>query len=82
MLVGGRRVPVRGVSLEHTTLDLTGVDAAVGDEVVVLGTQGDETITAAEIASWQDASADDVALAFDRKLPRVYVEAAVSAGRS
>ena len=29
---------VRGVSLEHTTLDLTGVDAAVGDEGVVLGT--------------------------------------------
>ena len=73
MLVGGRRVPVRGVSLEHTTLDLTGVDAAVGDEVVVLGTQGNETITAAEIASWQGASADDVVLAFDRKLARTYV---------
>lgn len=75
-LVHGRRVPVRGVSLEHTTLDLTGVDAAVGDEVVVLGTQGSETITATEIASWQAASADDVVLAFDRKLPRVYVDTA------
>jgi alanine racemase len=73
VLVGGRRVPVRGVSLEHTTLDLTGIDAAVGDEVVVLGSQGNETITAAEIASWQGATADDIVLSFDRKLPRVHV---------
>jgi alanine racemase len=72
-LVGGRRVPVRGVSLEHTTLDLSGVDAMVGDEIVVLGSQGDETISAAEIASWQGATADDVALAFDRKLARISV---------
>jgi alanine racemase len=80
VVVGGRRVPVRGVSLEHTTLDLTGVDAAVGDEVVFLGTQGDEAITAAEIASWQGATADDVVLSFDRKLPRVYAASAVAGG--
>ena len=46
-LMGGRRVPVVGpVHLEHMRVDLTGVpDAKVGDEVVFLGTQGDETIT-------------------------------------
>lgn len=73
VLVRGRRVTVRGVSLEHTTLDLTGVDAAVGDEVVVLGQQEAGTIAAAEIAAWQGASADDVVLAFDRRMPRVYL---------
>ena len=73
VLVRGRRVPVRGVSLEHTTLDLTGVDAAGGDEVVVLGEQAGDTIPAAEIAGWQGASADDVVLAFDRRMPRVYL---------
>jgi alanine racemase len=66
-------VPVRGVSLEHTTIDLSGVGAKVGDEVVCLGSQGDETISAAEIASWQGATADDVVLAFDRKLARISV---------
>jgi alanine racemase len=80
VLVGGQRVPVRGVSLEHLTLDLTGVAAAVGDEVVVLGTHGDEAITAAEIASWQGAAADDVVLSFDRKLRSVYVASAVAGG--
>lgn len=46
-LTGGRRVPVVGpVHLEHMRVDLTGVpDAKVGDEVVFLGTQGEETIT-------------------------------------
>src|SRR5262249_32565629 len=38
LIVGGKRAPVLGVSLEHTTLDLTGIDAAqVGDEVVIVG---------------------------------------------
>jgi alanine racemase len=73
MLVRGQRVPVRGVSLEHTTLDLTGVEAAVGDEVVVLGEQGDEAITATEIADWQGAHVDDVVLAFDRHTTPFYI---------
>jgi alanine racemase len=73
MLVRGQRVPVRGISLEHTTLDLTGVEATVGDEVVVLGEQGEEVITAAEIADWLGVQVDDVVLAFDRRTPRFYI---------
>jgi alanine racemase len=76
ILVRGRRAPVRGVSLEHTTLDLTGIDrAAAGDEVVVLGEQDGESIAAAEIADWQGVTADDVVLAFDGRTPRRYVSA-------
>ena len=46
-LAGGRRIPVVGpVHLEHMRVDLTDVpDASAGDEVVLLGTQGTETIT-------------------------------------
>ena len=37
----GRRVPVLGVSLEHTTLDLSDMSSAeVGDEVTVVGSGG------------------------------------------
>jgi alanine racemase len=73
MLVRGQRVPVRGISLEHTTLDLTGVEATVGDEVVVLGEQDEDVITAAEIADWQSVQVDDVVLGFDRHTPRFYI---------
>jgi alanine racemase len=74
MLVRGRRAPVRGVSLEHTTLDLTGIEgAAAGDEAVVLGEQGGEALSASELAAWQGVSTDDVVLAFDGRTPRQYV---------
>ena len=76
MLAGGHRVPVRGVSLEHTTLDLTGVAARVGDQVTVLGRQGAASVSAVEIAEWQGATVDDVVLSFDRKVPRRYLPAA------
>lgn len=51
-LVRGRRVPLLGTSLEHTVLDLTAVpDAAVGDQVLLVGSQGSERITLAEWAA-------------------------------
>jgi alanine racemase len=41
LLLRGRRVPVLGVSLEHTTLDLTEFGSAeVGDEATVVGAGG------------------------------------------
>jgi len=41
LLLRGQRVPVLGVSLEHTTLDLTALGPAeVGDEVTVVGADG------------------------------------------
>ena len=50
-LVNGRRVPVAGaVSMDMTLLDVTGTDAKLGDDVVLMGRQGDEQVTAAELA--------------------------------
>jgi alanine racemase len=51
VLVGGRRGRVLAISLEHTRLDLTGIDARAGDEVVIIGRQGDDAITPRDIAT-------------------------------
>ena len=51
VLVGGRRGKVLAISLEHTRLDLTGIDARAGDEVVIIGRQGDDEITPRDIAA-------------------------------
>jgi alanine racemase len=52
VLVGGRRVPIVGrVCMDQFMIDVTGLDVRVGDEVVLLGTQGDERIDADEIAA-------------------------------
>jgi alanine racemase len=52
VLVGGRRVPMVGtVSMDSFGVDLgPGAPAAVGDAVVLLGVDGDERITAEELA--------------------------------
>jgi alanine racemase len=74
MLVRGRRVPVTGVSLEHSTLDLTGLaDAAAGEDVVVLGEQDGERVALADLAAWQGVTAGDVLMSLDRRLETVYV---------
>jgi len=54
VLVGGRRVPVVGrLSMDQTTVDVTDVDgASLGDEVVLLGEQGAESVSAEEWATW------------------------------
>lgn len=51
-LVGGRRVPIVGaVSMDMLTVDVTGLDVSPGDEVVLIGRQGDDEITAREVAA-------------------------------
>ena len=52
MLVRGRRVPIVGsVCMDMIMVDVTGLDVSPGDEVVLIGRQGDEEITAREIAA-------------------------------
>jgi alanine racemase len=58
VLVRGRSAPIlAGPSLEHTRVDLTAIpDAGVGDEVVVIGRQGDAEIPLAEVADRHDVA--------------------------
>lgn len=52
MLVRGRRMPIVGsVCMDMTTIDVTGTDVEPGDEVVIVGQQGGESIGVREIAA-------------------------------
>jgi alanine racemase len=52
MLVRGRRAPIVGsVCMDMAMIDVTGTDAAPGDEVVIIGRQGDESIDVREMAA-------------------------------
>ena len=74
-LVAGERAPVRGLSLEHITLDLSALPAAaVGDEAVLLGESGGESISLADLAEWQGTRLHHVLMAFDRRLPAHYAD--------
>lgn len=76
VLVRGRRVPVVGrVSMDLVTVDVTGLpDAAAGDEVVLLGRQGEEEIPVEELAGKLDTISYEVFCGVSARVPRVYVD--------
>lgn len=70
-LVRGRRVPILGTSLEHTVLDLADVpDAEVGDQVLLVGSDGAQRITLAEWATSFGSSELDAIVALAGRVDR------------
>jgi alanine racemase len=52
VLVRGRRAPIVGsVCMDMTIIEVTGTEVAPGDEVVILGAQGEEAIGVREMAA-------------------------------
>lgn len=80
VLVRGRRAPIAGaVSMDLTSVDVTDIPGvAIGDEVVVLGSQegplGSDTISAEQIAAQAGTIAWEVLTAVSRRVPRFYRE--------
>ncbi len=74
-LVRGVRAPVAGrVCMDMCMLDVTEVPGACeGDEVVLLGKQGDQRITADELAVKTGTIAYEVLCGISSRVPRVYV---------
>lgn len=73
-LVHGQRAPVIGrVCMDQTMLDVTDIPgAAVDDEVVLLGGQGGEFISAHEMGTWCGMIDYEVLLSPSSRVPRVY----------
>ncbi|HZT77401.1 MAG TPA: alanine racemase [Vicinamibacterales bacterium] len=52
VLIRGRRAPIVGaVSMDMMTVDVTGIEADTGDEVVIVGVQGEDRIDVREMAA-------------------------------
>jgi len=75
VLIGGRRAPVCGrVCMNATMVDITDLAPVhPGDEVVLLGQQGDAVITADEIAKWLETISYEVLCLFGTFNERVYI---------
>lgn len=74
VLVRGRRVPVVGrVCMDLTMVDLTDIgDVEEGDEVVIIGRQGDEFISANELALRADTIAYEILTSLGNMAKKVY----------
>ena len=77
VLVRGKRAPIIGrVCMDQMMVDVTDIPGAqAGDEVVLLGRQGDERIDAEEMAAWLDTISYEVLCSPSRRVPRVYINA-------
>lgn len=74
VLVNGKRCPQIGrICMDQMMIDVTGMNCKIGDEVVVLGKQGNEEITILEIAEKAGEIATSYSCHFSMRLPRVYI---------
>jgi alanine racemase len=73
-LVRGRRCPMAGtVTMDQLMLDVGDLPVEVGDEVVLIGRQGDEEVTAASWARAMDTVAYTIVCGIGPRVPRVYL---------
>jgi alanine racemase len=75
VLIRGRRARIVGLrATEHTIVDVTNIpDVAAGDEVVVVGSQGDVRIDGAEAVATYGMAMIELLPRMSLNLPRVYV---------
>jgi alanine racemase len=76
VLVRGRRVPIIGaVCMDMLMIDVTDVDVAPGDEVVILGTQDGERMDAREMAAAIGSIPWELLCRIGSRIERVYTPA-------
>ncbi len=74
VLIHGQRAPIRGrICMDQFVVDVTHIPhVRVGDEVVAIGQQGDETITAEEVANWAGTINYEITTGLLPQVVRVY----------
>ena len=73
VLIRGRRVPIIGsVCMDMLTADVTGLDVSPGDEVVILGSQGEDRIDVREMAAQIGTIPYEILCRIGSRIERVY----------
>jgi alanine racemase len=75
VLLKGRRLPIVGrVCMDMLMIDATEVPGArVGDEVILIGRDGQERITADEIADLAGTISYEILCGISKRIPRFYI---------
>jgi alanine racemase len=75
VLIHGRRAPIAGaVTMDQLMIDAGDTPVEVGDEVVLLGRQGDDEVTATEWAEHLGTVAYEIVTGIGTRVPRHYLE--------
>jgi alanine racemase len=74
VLIRGRRYPVAGtITMDQLMVDCGDDPVETGDEVVLIGSQGDERISTDQIAEWMGTISYEVVCGVSERVPREYV---------
>jgi alanine racemase len=73
VLIRGRRAPIVGaVNMDMLMADVTGLDVGPGDEVVIIGSQGDDRIDVREMAAQIGTIPYEILCRIGSRIERVY----------
>ena len=73
-LIGGHRFPFAGsVTMDQIVINVGDAGISIGDEVVLLGTQGDQEVTADEWAEELNTISYEIVCSISPRIPRRYV---------
>jgi len=73
VLLHGKRYPVRGrICMDQIVVTIGDDDAHNDDEIVLLGKQGDDTLTAEDLARWANTIPYEILTNISARVPRVY----------
>ncbi len=74
VLIGGRRCPVLGrITMDQMLADVSAVpEVAPGETVVLIGNQGEGSISAGEVARWVGTIPWEVLTSITYRVPRIY----------
>lgn len=70
-----RKVPVIGrICMDQCMIDLTGIEASIGDEVILFGSDEDQVITINDIANQLGTINYEIVCMINKRVPRVYTK--------
>lgn len=75
VLIRGKRSPIVGVvCMDQLMVDIGDGEAYNGDEVVLIGAQGDQRISVEDLAATIDTTPHQVPVSLNQRIPRIYVD--------
>ena len=74
VLINGQKANVVGrVTMDQIMVDVTHIeDVQIGDDVVLIGESGDQSVTVEELASWADTISYEIMTSISKRVLRIY----------
>ena len=75
VMINGKKYPVIGnVSMDQVVVNIESDSAYNGNEVILLGSDGENSITAEDLAAWAGTIPYEILTNINTRVPRVYLE--------